>query len=172
MISLREVLFHEINDGKHKNLLKTIKAVLLNPSKKAVLYYRIAKWLYERNLGIIAIILRNRLITLYGVHISLKAEIGLGLEIKHVNGVVIGDGVRIGKNAVIYHQVTLGGQNIGDCEKGNYPKVGDNVTIFSGAKVLGGISIGSNSVIGANSVVIKDVEPGSVYAGVPARRIR
>jgi|LSQX01.3.fsa_nt_gb serine O-acetyltransferase len=172
MISLKEVFLYEINDGKHKGLLNMVKAILLNPSKKAVLYYRVAKWLYEKKLGAFAIFLRNRLISLYGIHISLNAEIGLGLELKHVNGVVIGDGVKIGENAVIYHQVTLGGQNMGDCEKGNYPDVGDNVTIYSGAKVLGNISIGSNSVIGANSVVLKDVEPDSVYAGVPARRIR
>ena len=55
---------------------------------------------------------------------------------------------------------------------GRYPKLGDSVTVYSGAKIIGGIYIGDGATIGANSVVIRDVEANSVYAGVPAKRIR
>jgi serine O-acetyltransferase len=76
------------------------------------------------------------------------------------------------ENCTIYHQVTFGGKVIGDAQKGNYPIIGNNVTIFAGAKLIGNVRIGDNAIIGANSVVNKDVPENSVVAGVPAKVIK
>ncbi|AKU26577.1 hypothetical protein IB49_09125 [Geobacillus sp. LC300] len=110
-------------------------------------------------------LIRNGSIKKYGVEIGLNTKIEGGLNIHHVNGIVIGEGVIIGKNLNIFQQVTIGKKESG------YPVIGDDVTIYPGAKVIGNIKIGNNSIIGANSVVNKDVAEGKVVAGVPARDI-
>lgn len=102
----------------------------------------------------------------------MQAVIGRNLRLRHINGVVIGKGVEIGDNVIIYHQVTIGGKNLGDEKANNYPVIGNNVTIFTGAKLIGNITVGDNAVIGANSVVTTDVESNSTYAGIPAKRIK
>ncbi|TCT12852.1 serine O-acetyltransferase [Natranaerovirga pectinivora] len=172
MFTLRDVIQKEIKMDKKKSIIATLSIIIGNPSKRVILLYRISKISYDKGFCKLGILLRNRMILKYGVHISLKADIGLGLELRHINGVVIGDGVKIGKNVVIYQQVTLGGQNLGDSVKNNYPIVGDNVIIFAGAKILGDVIVGSNSIVGANSVVIKNVDEYSVYAGIPAKKIK
>lgn len=97
--------------------------------------------------------------------ISPGAVIGVGLNLPHPEGVVIGEKAKIGKNATIYQQVTIG-QN-----QGGYPIIGDNVIIYAGAKIIGNIHIGYNSVIGANAVVTKDVPANSIWGGIPAKEI-
>jgi serine O-acetyltransferase len=171
MYTIREVIESEITGAKRNNLLKIMWLLFKSPSKKAVFYYRVATILYNKKLRVLAIFLRNKLVKDFGLHISLSAKIELGLQLRHANGVVIGDGVEIGKNAIIYHQVTIGGQNLGDGNKNNYPLIGDNVTVFAGAKILGKIKISDNCIIGANSVIIRSTEPNSVYAGVPGKKI-
>lgn len=84
-----------------------------------------------------------------------------------LNGIIISRYAVIGKNSRIFHQVT-----IGQDENGKAPIIGDNVTIYSGAKVFGDIHIGNNVVIGTNSVVTHNVEDNAVVAGVPAKVIR
>lgn len=172
MASLINTILDEIIIEKKKGILKSLIKTFMSPSKNAVFLYRLAKGLYEKGYKILPVLITNRLVKLYGLHVSLKAQIGVGIEFRHINGVVIGDGVKIGENVVIYQQVTLGGQNLGDGKKGNYPIIGDNVTIFSGAKILGSVKVGEGSIIGANSVVIKDIPNYSVVAGVPAKVIR
>jgi serine O-acetyltransferase len=107
----------------------------------------------------------------YGVYISPNAVIGIGLKLPHPTGIVIGDGVVIGRNCIIYQQVTFGGARLGDAKDSNYPHIGDNVIFFAGAKIIGKISIKSNCIVGANSVVIKDVREGCTVVGIPARII-
>jgi len=172
ILPIKEVMKIEINGGEKRSWIKTFWLIYSSPEKKAVLYYRIAKKMYEQNFPIIPLLIKNRLINLYGLHISLKAEVGIGLEFRHINGVIIGDGVKIGKNVVIYQQVTLGGRNLGDGKRGSYPTIGDNVTLFAGAKVLGEINIGNNSIVGANSVVTKNIPSNTIAAGVPAKKIK
>lgn len=101
----------------------------------------------------------------YSVYLSARAEGGKNLSLGHYVGTVIG-GVKIGENCTIYHNVTIG-QN-----HGKSPVIGNGVTIYAGAKVIGDIAIGDNAIIGANSVVINDVPENSVVAGVPAKVIR
>ena len=101
----------------------------------------------------------------YGVEIGVSSKIGEPVDFPHPRNIVIGEGVQIGNSCIIYHDVTIGQKN------GLYPNIGDNVTIFAGSKIIGGISIGNNVVVGANSVVIKDVPNNCVVAGNPARVI-
>jgi len=102
-----------------------------------------------------------------GIEIHPGAVIGHELFIDHGMGVVIGETAVIGDNVTLYQGVTLGGTGK---EKGKrHPTVGNNVVIGTGAKVLGNITIGDNSYIGANAVVIKDVPPNSTVVGVPGR---
>lgn len=94
-------------------------------------------------------------------------EIGGRLFIQHGFATMI-SAEAIGENCWINQQVTIGYSN-----KGNRaPIIGDNVMITCGAKVLGPITVGNNAVIGANAVVIKDIEPGAVMGGVPARKLK
>lgn len=91
----------------------------------------------------------------------------------HPYGVVISDCVEIGRNCIIFQNVTLGVKEMKYAKnKAYYPKIGNSVTIYAGAAVLGGITIGDNVEIGANAVVLKDVPDNCVVAGNPARVIR
>ena len=103
------------------------------------------------------------------VDIHPAASIGPGLFIDHALGVVIGETAVIGADVTIYQGVTLGGTSL---EAGKrHPTVGERVTIGTGAKILGPVTIGSGSRIGANAVVVRDVPPDSVVVGVPGHVI-
>ena len=102
-----------------------------------------------------------------GIEIHPGAEIGEGFFIDHGMGVVIGETTIIGNNVLLYQGVTLGGTGK---ERGKrHPTIGNNVVVGAGAKVLGNITIGDNSYIGSNAVVIKDVPANSTVVGVPGR---
>lgn len=169
-MGIKRIIKDEFNENK--NILKVIFSLYINPSKRAIFMYRVSKMLYDKGRKYSPLIIKNKITTSFSTYISLKADIGRNLKLRHPSGIVIGDGVRIGDNVTIYQQVTLGGQNLGDGKKGKYPIIEDNVTIFSGAKILGAVKVGKNSIIGANSVVIKDVPKDSIVAGVPGKVIK
>lgn len=102
------------------------------------------------------------------IEIYYSAKIGQNLKIIHGLGTVIGARVVLGDNVTIYQNVTLGDKGDGSRKR---PWIGNNVTIFAGCKVLGGISIGANSKIGANSVVFDSFPENSIIVGSPARLI-
>jgi len=102
---------------------------------------------------------------LSGFEIYYSAEIGNGLRINHGIGTVIGARVKIGDNCLIHQNITLGDKNSGR------PTIGNNITIYSGAKILGDIHIGDGSIIGANSVCLKNAPAGSVLVGIPSKLI-
>lgn len=94
---------------------------------------------------------------------------------QHLVGVVISRAARIGKNCTIYQNVTIGSRDFATGDGKNqemYPEIGDNVTIYAGAVIVGPVKVGDNAVIGANAVVISDVPANAVAVGVPARIIK
>ncbi|MEZ8370504.1 serine O-acetyltransferase [Vibrio splendidus] len=116
-------------------------------------------------------VISNRIQVKYGVFISPNAKFDKTLKLRHPIGIVIGEGVKIEENVIIYQNVTIGADRIGGARLGNYPVIGSGTTIFSGAVLIGKIKIGKNCIIGANSVVTKDVPDNHIFAGVPARLI-
>jgi serine O-acetyltransferase len=113
---------------------------------------------------------KGLLSTMYGIHVSPTATIGARLRFAHPSGQVIGSGAVIGDDCTLYQHVTLGKRSE-DPDDDVYPTLGDRVTVFAGAVLLGDIAIGDGATIAANAVVITDVEEGAVYGGVPARRL-
>ena len=107
----------------------------------------------------------NRFFT--GVEIHPGATIGRRFFIDHGMGIVIGETAEIGDGVMLYHGVTLGGQVLTQTKR--HPTIEDNVTIGAGAKVLGPITIGEGSAIGANAVVTKDVPAEHIAVGIPAK---
>ncbi len=105
-----------------------------------------------------------------GVEIHPAAEIGSRFFIDHGSGVVIGETAKIGDSVTLYQGVTLGGTGF---QRGKrHPTVGDNVTIGSGAKLLGPIAVGDCAKVGANTVVVEDVPPGATVVGNPGHPVR
>jgi serine O-acetyltransferase len=104
---------------------------------------------------------------LTGVEIHPGATIGRRLFIDHGMGVVIGETAVVGNDVLLYHGVTLGGTS--SVRERRHPTIGDRVTIGAGASVLGPVTIGHDSIIGANAVVVTDAPPESVLTGIPAR---
>lgn len=109
--------------------------------------------------------------TQYGCYISFKSRISPDCNFIHPIGIVIGEGVTIGKNCHVYQCVTIGAARRGETKLQRYPMLGSGITVFAGAKIIGDISIGDNVVVGANSVVLKSFSKNSVIAGVPAKVI-
>src|SRR6201991_1163573 len=140
------------------------------PGVQAVLAHRVAHALHEQRVPIAprAIAYVARAIT--GVEIHPAARVGEGLFIDHGMGVVIGETADIGDDVTLYQGVTLGGTGFATGKR--HPTVGDNVTVGSGAKLLGPITIGHGAKIGANSVVITDVPPHSTVVGNPGHPVR
>ena len=135
----------------------------------ALWIYRLTHWLWQRNLKLVARWLSQLGRGLTGIEIHPGAAIGPGFFIDHGMGVVIGETAEIGADVTLYHGVTLGGASL---KKGKrHPTVGDRVVIGAGTKVLGAITIGEDSRVGANAVVVKSVPPNSVVVGVPGQNI-
>jgi len=108
---------------------------------------------------------------LFGIEISPRCAIGPGIFFPHTSGTVIGAS-KIGRNVTIFQGVTLGARQIDmNYDLALRPEVGDFVVVGAGAKVLGGISLGDNVSVGANSVLLKSVPANTTVAGVPAREV-
>lgn len=137
------------------------------PGLRAIRMHRVAQWLWKRNRRLLARWLSqlSRLFT--GIEIHPGATIGERFFIDHGAGVVIGETSQIGDDVTIYQGVVLGG--VSSEKKKRHPTVGNEVVIGAGAIVLGPITIGNGSKVGANSVVLKDVKPFTTVVGVPAR---
>ncbi|KAA8730767.1 serine O-acetyltransferase EpsC [Corynebacterium tuscaniense] len=133
----------------------------------AIWMHRISHALWTRNIKGPARILAQFTRFLTGVEIHPGATIGRRFFIDHGMGIVIGETAEIGDGVMLYHGVTLGGQVLTQTKR--HPTIGDNVTIGAGAKVLGPITIGEGSAVGANAVVTKDVPPNCIAIGIPAK---
>jgi len=136
----------------------------------ALLAYRISHWLKVHDVPILPRMISQLARWVTGVEIHPSAEIGTGFFIDHGMGVVIGETAEIGDYVTLFQGVTLGGTGK---ERGKrHPTLGNHVVVGAGAKILGGITIGDNVKIGANSVVLKNVAANSTVIGVPARVIK
>lgn len=143
------------------------EAALCYPGLHAIWLHRIAHKLYLKGWVMLPRLINTFSRFLTGIDIHPGAKLGPGLFIDHGMGLVIGETAELGSNITLYQGVTLGGTGK---EKGKrHPTIGDNVVVSSGAKVLGSFTVGSNSKIGAGSVVLKEVPPNSVVVGVPGR---
>ncbi|MBC7230403.1 MAG: serine O-acetyltransferase [Actinobacteria bacterium] len=145
----------------------TLEIILAYPGLHALWMHRVAHWLWERKVPVLPRLIShlNRFLT--GIEIHPGARFGKGVFIDHGMGVVIGETSEIGDYVTLYQGVTLGGTGK---EKGKrHPTVGNNVVIAAGAKVLGPITIGDHSKVGAGAVVIRDVPPRCTVVGVPGK---
>ena len=146
------------------------EVILCYPGLHALISYRFAHRLYKWHIPLIPRIISylTRIIT--GIEIHPAAKIGRKFFIDHGEGVVIGETTVVGNNVLIYQQVTLGGT--GKEHGKRHPTVEDNVIIGAGAKILGNITIGKNTRIGAGSVVVENVPENSTVIGVPGRIVQ
>ena len=129
--------------------------------------YRVAHWLWQQGRKDLAFFMQMRSSEVYGMDIHPAARIGRGIMIDHAHSIVIGETAVVGDNVSMLHDVTLGGTGKADGDR--HPKIGNEVLIGAGAKVLGNISVGCCSRIAAGSVVLEDVPDATTVAGVPAK---
>ena len=147
-----------------------LEVALLYPGFHAVLFHRFAHMLYKCGLRFIPRLISQLTRFFTKIEIHPGATIGKGLLIDHGCGVVIGETTVIGDDCTIYQGVTLGGtgKDIGK----RHPTLGNNVMVGAGAKILGPFTVGDNSKIAANAVLLREVEPDSTCVGVPARVVK
>ena len=149
---------------------KSAIEVLLYPSFWAVVNHRIAHSLYKKGLLVSARFVSQLSRFLTGIEIHPGATIGTRFFIDHGAGIVIGETAEIGDNVMLYHGVTLGGT--GKQKNKRHPTVEDNVMIGAGTIVLGPVTIGANTKIGAGSVVTQDLPPNVTAVGSPVMIVR
>lgn len=144
-----------------------MEIIFCYPGFHALFFYRISHWLWRHNLLFAGRFISHigRIVT--GIEIHPGAKIGEGFFIDHGMGVVIGETTEIGENCTVYQDVTLGGISLK--KEKRHPTLQDNIIVGAGAKILGPVTIGYNSKIGAGSVVLDEIPPNSTVIGVPAR---
>ena len=147
-----------------------LEVILCYPGLHAVICHRIAHGLYRRRWYVAARLISQISRFFTGIEIHPGAAIGRRFFIDHGSGIVIGETTEIGDDVTLYQGVTLGGT--GKDKGKRHPTIGNNVTIGSGAKILGPISIGHNAKIGAGAVVVRCIPPNSTAVGVPAHVVR
>jgi len=142
--------------------------LLFDSGFQALIAHRMAHALVRHGIPVLPAICRRWAIGACGIDILPRADLGGGCIIAHGIGLVVGGRTVIGEDCTLLHGVTLGEARFDELD---CPRLGNRVTVGAGAIVLGGITIGDDVLIGAGSVVVSDVPPGAVVAGVPARRL-
>lgn len=143
------------------------EVLLFYPGLHAVWFHRVAHACWVRGWRLVGRGISHVGRFLTGIEIHPGATIGPGFFIDHGMGTVIGETAEVGANVTLYHNVTLGGVSWEKVKR--HPTLEDHVVVGAGAQILGPITIGAHSRVGANSVVVKDVPPQSVVVGVPGR---
>ena len=138
-----------------------IKSCWLKPWHQSRVLFRLS----QLTTGIVSLWFHKVNLSWNGVDIQPAARIGRGLTMSHPVGVVIGDGVKAGHTLTLLQHVTLGQRD------GAFPVIGNEVTVYTGASVLGDICVGDGAIIGAHALVLSDVPPNTIVAGVPAKVI-
>lgn len=147
-----------------------LEVIFLYPGFHALVGHRVAHWFYRIKLKFLARLVSNICRFFTGIEIHPGAQLGNGIFFDHGMGIVIGETAIVGDNCTIYHGVTLGGT--GKETGKRHPTIGNNVLLSAGAKVLGPLTMGDNSRIGANAVVLNDVEPDTTVVGVPGKAVK
>ncbi|MBF0816854.1 serine O-acetyltransferase [Microbacterium paludicola] len=144
-----------------------VEIAALYPGLHAIWAHRVNHALWQRGFRFIARAGSQVTRWLTGIEIHPGARIGRRFFIDHGMGVVIGETAEIGDDVMLYHGVTLGGTALSKGKR--HPTLGDGVAVGAGAKILGPVTVGAHSAVGANAVVTKDAPPYSVVVGVPAK---
>lgn len=144
--------------------------ILLYPGFKALVYYRFAHRLYIKEKYFWARWISQRVAKKTGIEIHPGAVIGKGCFIDHGNGIVIGETAVLGDNVTLYQGVTLGGT--GKQRGKRHPSLKNNVMVGAGTRILGAVTIGENSKIGAGSVVLEDIPDNCTVVGIPGKVVR
>jgi serine O-acetyltransferase len=147
-----------------------LEILLCYPGLHAVWGHRLSRWLWQHGLKLPGRWLSHLTRALTGIEIHPGAVLGPRCFIDHGMGVVIGETAEIGADVTLYHGVTLGGTSWAKGKR--HPTLGDRVVVGAGAKILGAITIGADSRIGANAVVVKSVPANSVVVGVPGQIVQ
>ncbi len=145
-----------------------LEVALTYPGFHAVLLHRLAHYLWNARLKLLARILAAFARFFTGIEIHPAAVIGDHCFIDHGMGVVIGETTIIGNRVTLYQGVTLGGVSLEHVKR--HPTLGDDVVVGAGAKLLGPVVVGNGARIGANAVLLKDVPAGEIHVGIPARQ--
>ncbi len=144
-----------------------LEVLLCYPGLHAVYFHKVSHFLWKHKFRLLARLISQTGRFFTGIEIHPGAKIGKRFFIDHGMGVVIGETAEIGDDVTIYHGVTLGGTSWK--KEKRHPTVGDRVIIGTGAKILGPLTIGHDSKVGANSVVVNEVPAHSTVVGIPAK---
>ncbi len=147
-----------------------LEVLICYPGLHALWGQRVAHWLWTHEFKLLGRWVSHLTRALTGIEIHPGARIGPGFFIDHGMGVVIGETAEVGADVTLYHGVTLGGVSLAKGKR--HPTLEDRVVVGAGAKILGAITIGADSRIGANAVVVKSVPPNSVVVGVPGQIVQ
>lgn len=151
------------------NMLRSIYGILLGTQVRAVFLYRLSSWCYHHKLKPLSTIFWSLNVALHSCDIARESTIGSGLKLVHTVGIVIGP-IKAGNNLTLFQNTTIG-YGGSSKENRNHAELGNDIIMYSGSVVAGNISVGDKAVIGANSVVLKDVPPYSTSVGIPAKTI-
>lgn len=144
-----------------------LRAWFSRPRRRLILWIRLQEWLDSAGKQSMARAVSARIYSKYSCMIAPTARFGRGILFAHPVGVVIGEGVVIGDECIIFQNVTIGKRSLGE---GGYPRIGNRVVIFAGAQILGEIELADDVTVGALSLVTESfLVPGSKAVGIPAR---
>jgi serine O-acetyltransferase len=160
----------EIISQRDPALRSVWEIALAYPGFHAIVLHRLAHWLWQRGLTTLARVISHVGRFLTGIEIHPGAKIGRRFFIDHGMGVVIGETAEIGDDVTLYQGVTLGGTSTARIKR--HPTIEDSVTIFSGAAVLGPVTVGRHSRIGAGSVLVSSVPAHSTVVGIPGKIVK
>lgn len=164
---MEDIRAYQKNDPAARS---AVEIFLLYNGLHAVAHYRTAHWLYKHRCVFLARAMSQLTKFFTGIEIHPGAQIGRRLVIDHGTGIVVGATAIIGDDCLLYQGVTLGGT--GKETGKRHPTLGNNVMVGSGAKILGPFTVGDNSRIASNAVVLKEIPPNATVVGVPGRVVR